>query len=82
MKCPSHGKPVTATVCGHLVRNNGAPLGFIENNSDSDNLQGWCYACEYLYLQEKEKTDAFMKFCNFAVVCNDCYKMIKQAYKI
>ncbi len=76
IKCKRHGKRSAATVCGHLVKNQGLPLGFIENSSDPDDLQGWCYACEYLFLQEEDKTEKFRTFCNFAVVCRDCYEEI------
>ena len=80
--CSIHGKSVPAIVCCHLVKNNGAPLGFIENNSDPDDLQGWCYACEHLFLQELDKTEKFNKFCDFVVVCSGCYNQIKSAHEI
>ena len=80
--CEEHGKTVTATVCSHLIKNNGAPLGFIENSSEPDDLQGWCYACEHLFLQEEDKTEKFIKFCIFSVVCSECYQQIKAAHDI
>jgi hypothetical protein len=82
VECSSHGRRVSATVCQHLVKNNGAPLGFIENSSDPHDQQGWCYACEYLFLQEEDKTDKFLEFCNFAVVCEDCYSRIKAVHSV
>lgn len=66
-----------ATVCGHLVGNHGVPLGFIENSDDPDNKQGWCYACEFVYLQEEDKTERFVAFTDLAVVCSQCYDRIK-----
>ena len=80
--CVKHGVAITATVCSHLVNNNGAPLGIIENSSEPNDLQCWCYACEYLFLQEADRTDVFRKFCNFSVVCSECYKEIKLAHDI
>ncbi|MBB5213331.1 hypothetical protein [Microbulbifer hydrolyticus] len=75
--CEKHGKGIAATVCCHLISNNGAPLGFIENSSEPGDLQGWCYACEHMFLQEEDKTERFCKFCDFSVVCEECYKNIK-----
>ena len=77
-KCDRHGPSLTTgTVCGHLVRNRGIPLGFIENSDDPGNRQGWCYACEFVFSQEQDKTDRFVTFCDFAVVCTRCYDEIK-----
>jgi len=56
-----HGKGTAAIVCGHLLTLN-QPLGFIENSSDPDDLQGWCYACEYFFQQEEEMNDQFKAF--------------------
>jgi hypothetical protein len=72
-----HGKGVVAVVCGHLVSNNGVALGFIENSSEPDDLQGWCFACEYLYQQESEMTEVFKEFNKMVVVCTICYADIK-----
>ena len=80
--CEEHGKTATATVCRHLVKNNGAPLGFIENSSEPDDLQGWCYACEHVFLNEEDKTEKFKEFCNFAVVCTVCYKNTKNEHTV
>lgn len=82
IECDCHGKSVTAAVCGHLVNNRRQPLGFIENSSDPDDLQGWCYACEYMFLQEEDKTEAFREFCNHAVVCRECYEEIKAFHDV
>ena len=70
-----------ATVCGHLVGNHGVPLGFVENSDDPDNKQGWCYACEFVYLQEEDKTERFVAFTDFAVVCSQCYDRIKAHHR-
>ena len=82
IECKHHGKCESAIVCRHLVNNNGAPLGFIENSSEPTDLQGWCYACEHLFIEEQDKTDKFMKFSSFAVVCSECYKEIKDRHDI
>jgi len=80
--CELHGKSDTAAICGHLMKNHGLPLGFIENSSNPDDLQGWCYACEYMYLQENDKTEKFRKFCDYAIVCTKCYREIKAHHDI
>lgn len=82
INCEKHGKASTATICSHLLKNNGAPLGFIENSSEPNDLQGWCYACEHVFLQEEDQTRTFMKFCNFSVVCTECYKNIKENHNV
>lgn len=76
--CPCHGRSTAvASVCGHLVKNKGVALGFIENSDDPDDKQGWCYACELVYLQEEDKTERFRSFNHHAVVCPKCYDEIK-----
>ncbi len=80
VECERHGKGVAASVCGHLVNNHGMPLGFIENSADPQDLQAWCFACEYVFLQEEDKTETFRKFCNPAIVCSQCYEDIKAVH--
>jgi len=77
-KCSRHGSStITATVCGHLTNNKGPSLGFVENSSDPEDKQGWCYACELVFGQEQDKTPRFERFTQFAVVCSKCYDEIK-----
>ena len=78
INCEKHGNFVTAAVCGHLVKNNGVPLGFIENSSEPNDLQGWCYACEFLFSEENDKTERFRKFCDHSIVCSKCYEELKE----
>lgn len=78
IECGKHGCSDAATVCCHLIKNNGAPLGFIENSNEPGDLQAWCYACEHVFLIENEMTDRFRKFCDFAVVCESCYADIRE----
>jgi hypothetical protein len=75
--CEEHGRSAVAAVCGHLVQNFGAPLGFVENSDDPADKQGWCYACELVYNEEQDKTPRFRAFCRHAVVCSQCYDDIK-----
>jgi hypothetical protein len=77
IECRHHGRSRIASVCGHLVQNGGVALGFIENSDDPENKQGWCYACELVYLQEEDKTERFRAFNHHAVVCCLCYDQIK-----
>src|SRR4051794_12109485 len=71
--CDVHGTSRSAVVCRHHTRPGDAALGFVENSSDPDDLQAWCEACEEMFLREGDKTEAFLKFNNFALVCVDCY---------
>ena len=75
--CERHGSTIIAAVCGHLVKNMGVPLGFVENSDDPEDKQGWCYACEMVFAQEQDKTPRFRAFCQHAVVCSKCYDEIK-----
>lgn len=72
-----HGKGITSIVCCHQL-DSEVPVGFIENSSDPNDLQAWCYACEYLFQQEEEMTPKFRTFNNAKVVCERCYEKIKQ----
>ena len=76
-----HGKGIAAIVCSHLLVKKQS-LGFIENTSDPNDLQGWCYNCEKLFLKEGEMSDVFLKFSDAAVVCNLCYSELKAYHQI
>jgi hypothetical protein len=82
INCDHHGRCVAAAVCAHLVSNNGKPLGFVENNSDPDDLQAWCFACEFVFLREQDKTENFRKFCDHVMVCSKCYEDIRLAHSV
>ena len=74
--CGSHGKRVAAVVCRHMIESS-EPMGFVENSSDPNDLQAWCERCEEMFLAEGEKTEAFEKFNDRAMVCCDCYSDLK-----
>ena len=80
--CDKHGHSVAAAICGHLVQNFGPPLGFIENNPDPEDLQGWCYACELMFMEEEDRTEKFQKFCQHSIVCVKCYEEIKAHHNV
>ena len=82
VNCDCHGKSAVASVCGHLVKRNTVPLGFIENSYDPNDFQGWCYACEYVFLQEGDKTEKFRSFTNHSIVCSQCYEQIKTFHSV
>jgi hypothetical protein len=45
-----------------VAKNTNLPLGFIENSSDQNDLQGWCYACrEVQEVQEVHKSCASLQ---------------------
>lgn len=79
--CNYHGKGIASIVCCHHL-SSVDPVGFIENNSDPDDLQGWCYACEYLFQEEGEITKKFQQFNNAKMVCEKCYKQYKDTHWI
>lgn len=74
---PPHGQRPSAVVCRHMLANDGARVGFVENSDDPTDLQAWCDACETMFLHEGDKTDAFIAFNDFAIVCVVCYADIK-----
>jgi len=76
-----HGKGIASVICCHQL-NAVSPVGFIENSSDPHDLQGWCYACEYLFLQEGEMTQKFRKFNNPRMVCEKCYAEFKSIHSV
>lgn len=82
INCECHGKGISAVVCGHLAKNEGAAIGFIENSSEPSDLQAWCYACEYLYQQEGDMTSLFKDFNKMILVCRECYADIKAHHSV
>ena len=76
--CDKHGRGVAAVVCRHLCRSRAAPLGFIENSDEPGDYQAWCNACEAMFEKEGEMTEAFVRFNDFALVCESCYDEIRQ----
>lgn len=78
--CDEHGSSPGAVVCCHMLHPTDAILGFVENSSDPDDLQAWCDACEEMFLREDGKTEAFIKFNDFAIVCVTCYARFKKLH--
>lgn len=74
--CELHGRSHMAVVCRHMIGAD-APVGFIENSSDPEDLQAWCGACEAMFLVEDGLTEAFRAFNGMAVVCAACYDSMK-----
>ncbi len=79
INCCTHGRRVASVVCAHMI-DAPQPVGFIENNSDPDDLQAWCDRCESFYLSEGDKTPAFEAFNDMAIVCCHCYTGLKQRH--
>ena len=71
--CGPHGERISAVVCKHMLQSEPSPVGFIENNSDPNDLQAWCHLCEEEFQREGNMTDAFKSFNGMAVVCVVCY---------
>ena len=80
--CGSHGERNAAVVCKHLLRGQPAPSGFVENSSDPNDLQAWCYLCEDKFQTEGDMTDAFREFHGMTIVCVDCYAEAKIRHAI
>ena len=82
INCGPHGERISAVVCQHLLQERGAPFGFIENSSDPNDLQAWCYVCEDKFQSEGDRTDAFKEINGMAVVCVVCYAEAKARHTI
>lgn len=80
ISCGSHGERVAAVVCRHHLEVRDRVVGFVENSDDPNDLQAWCNDCEDLFLREGDKTETFIEFNNFAVVCVDCYACLKASH--
>ena len=79
VECTRHGKREAAFVCQHLVAGaKGPPLGFHAAAVDPDNrswgdLNGWCDACDDVYILDGGWTKAAKAFTNIKVVCAGCF---------
>lgn len=82
VNCGSHGERVSAVVCRHMLQGQPAPAGFIDNSSDPDDLQAWCYLCEGKFQTEGGMTDAFREFNDMAIVCIVCYAEAKECHTV
>ncbi len=76
-----HGRGQTAAViCCHQLCLEGPAVGWVEFGSDADNLQAWCERCEAAFLREGEKTQSFLEFNDFKMVCVQCYALRKEKH--
>ena len=82
VNCGPHGERIPTVVCKHMLRSEPAPVGFIENSSDPNDLQAWCHLCEEKFQQEEGMTDAFKEFNGMAIVCVVCYGEAKIRYSV
>ena len=82
VNCGPHGRRQSTVVCRHLLQSDGEPAGFIENCSDPDDLQAWCYHCEEKFQLEDGMTEAFRTFNDYALVCVVCYGDIKARHSL
>ena len=80
ISCERHGEGIAAIVCRHHIGARGHAVGFIENSGDPMDLQAWCDDCERMFLGEGEKTEAFTRFNDFAVVCVTCYAELRSTH--
>lgn len=76
VRCRIHGARRASVICGHMVGST-EPVGFVENSSDPDDLQGWCRQCEAVFLKEGGMTETFLTFNQMSVVCTECYATLK-----
>jgi hypothetical protein len=74
--CQSHGEIVAAVVCRHMIESSES-VGFVENSSDPNDPQAWCEQCEQMFLAEGDRTEAFRAFHGMAIVCCECYRVLK-----
>ena len=81
INCKVHGgNCIAAVVGGHMIDSKAAPVGFVENSDDPNDLQAWCEDCEALFLREDEKTEVFREFTRMTVVCASCYQDLKSKH--
>jgi hypothetical protein len=80
ISCGSHGERVAAVVCRHQLEVRDRVVGFVENSDDPNDLQAWCQDCEEFFLREGTKSEAFLRFNGFKVVCVDCYAHMKASH--
>lgn len=80
--CGPHGERVSAVICQHLLHAYPAPVGFVENSSDPNDLQAWCHPCEDMFQLEGDMTDAFREFNGMAIVCVVCYAEAKARHAV
>lgn len=73
----SHGILASTVVCRHHVTALERVVGFIEISDDPHDLGAWCDECEAFYEREGERTEAFNRFNDFALVCVACYSDLK-----
>jgi hypothetical protein len=72
-----HGVLASTVVCRHHVTALERVVGFIEISDDPHDLGAWCDECEAFYEREGERTEAFERFNDFALVCVACYSELK-----
>ena len=77
INCGPHGDRVAAVVCGHMTEVVDRSVGFIENESDPNDMQAWCEECEQMFLREGSMTEAFLSFNKAKLVCVVCYSDLK-----
>ena len=82
ISCGSHGERVSAVICRHMLQGQPIPAGFIENSSDPNDSQAWCYLCEEKFQFEGDMTDVFREFNGMAIVCVVCYAEAKENHTI
>ena len=79
MRCSRHGEGrEQAFVCGHLLH--GESRGFFFDPTEADAYpDGWCSSCELVRARGGgEWTEALTKEANIQLVCEDCYREIRQ----
>jgi hypothetical protein len=81
IKCHDHGERPAAVVCRHHIQVHERKVGFVENSSDPSDLQGWCEDCEALFARAGGMTEEFLRFNDFAMVCVDCYAILKGRHR-
>jgi hypothetical protein len=81
VQCGTHGARIGAIVCRHLIEAKDIAVGFVEDESDPDDLMAWCDDCESLFLEEGDYTERFEKFCDARIVCDFCYANIKERHR-
>ena len=79
--CHTHGTRDSAVVCRHQLDVRDRRVGWVEICSDPDDLQAGCDDCEAMFVRCDGMTDEFRQFNSFAMVCVDCYAVMKARHE-
>ncbi len=86
-RCREHGQVREAFVCRHLVNALMEPpperIGFFRPDPDvgetSDELEGWCAACEVIRRRVGGWNDESEAYAGVTLICSECYDTLHRS---